>query len=86
MHTGKCTAKGQERFPHGQKFCGSTIMCKQSSNQGEERDQGDGHVEDGKTTQQGRREPPATGRQQRTMKGIDGGLRPAVDGQSPGER
>ena len=33
-----------------------------------------------------RREPPGTGKQQRTMKVTDGGLRPAVDGQSLGER
>ena len=36
----------------------------QSGNKGEGRDQEDDQVEDGKTTQQGRREPPGTGKQQ----------------------
>ena len=39
-----------------------------------------------KMARQGRREPSGTGKQQRTMEGIDGGLHSAVDGQNLGER
>ena len=39
------------------------LKAAQSGNQGERRDQGDDQIEDGKTTQQGRREPPGSGKQ-----------------------
>ena len=59
----------------------------QTGNQGLERDQGDDQIEDGKRHSKERGNHLEQERnRKKTMKVIDGGLHPAVDGQSLGER